>query len=203
MAVLMLSGCGLFEALRSYTNIDGGRDTIAEEKYYANYSNAHMSKVQGFFLGSTNYVRITNLAQLVADESGTPPDQFACEKKALDPGQCLSLAEKLFTDKFVSFESKTPDYNGWIIRNIIQERLIMASNSACREFTQHLNTFQASSNFILGAAAVGTGAAGAIVTAATAARATNVFECVARLRSPKRDAPATRDRKQTWFGGAA
>ena len=171
VAVLMLSGCGLFEVIRSYTNIDGGRDTIAEEKYYANYSNAHWSKVQGFFAGSTNYVRITNLAQLVADESGTPPDQFACEKKALDPGQCLSLAEKLFTDKFVSFESKTPDYNGWIIRNIIQERLIMASNSACREFTQHLNTFQASSNFILGAAAVGTGAAGAIVTAATAARA--------------------------------
>src|SRR6266849_6956169 len=63
------------------------------------------------------------------------------------------------------------DRNGWIIRNIIQKRPIMASNSACREFTQHLNTFQASSNFILGAAAVGTGAAGAIVTAATAARA--------------------------------
>ncbi len=171
VAVLMLSGCGLFEALRSYTNIDGGRDTIAEEKYYANYSNAHMSKVQGFFIGSTNYIRITNLAQLVADESGTS-DQLACGN-TLDPGQCLSLAEKLFTAKFVgnSLENKTPDSNGWIIRNIIQERLIMASNSACREFTQHLNTFQASSNFILGAAAVGTGAAGAIVTAATAARA--------------------------------
>jgi len=172
VAVLMLSGCGLFEALRSYTNIDGGRDTIAEEKYYANYSNAHMSKVQGFFLGSTNYIRMTNLAQLVADESGFDKDKFVCGN-TLDPGQCLSLAEKLFTDKFVgnSLENKTPDSNGWIIRNIIQERLIMASNSACREFTQHLNTFQASSNFILGAAAVGTGAAGAIVTAATAARA--------------------------------
>ena len=171
MAVLMLPGCGLFEVIRSYTNIDGGRDTIAEEKYYANYSNAHMSKVQGFFLGSTNYIRMTNLAQLIADESGTS-DQLACGN-TLDPGQCLSRAEKLFTDKFVgnSLENKTPGPNGWIIRNIIQERLIMASNSACREFTQHLNTFQASSNFILGAAAVGTGAAGAIVTAATAARA--------------------------------
>jgi hypothetical protein len=170
MAVLMLSGCGLFEEIRSYTNIDGGRHTIAEEKYYANYSNAHWSKVQGFFAGSTNYIRMTNLAQLVADESGVS-DQLACGN-TLDPGQCLSLAEKLFTDKFVSNspENKTPDSNGWIIRNIIQERLIMASNSACREFTQHLNTFQASSNFVLGAAAVGTGAAGAIVTAATAAR---------------------------------
>jgi hypothetical protein len=173
VAVLMLSGCGLFEVIRSYTNIDGGRDTIAEEKYYANYSNAHWSKVQGFFAGSTNYVRITNLAQLVADESGVSDDESACEKNKLDPGQCLSRAEKLFTAKFVgnSLENKTPDSNGWIIRNIIQERLIMASNSACREFTQHLNTFQASSNFILGAAAVGTGAAGAIVTAAAAARA--------------------------------
>jgi hypothetical protein len=172
VAVLMLSGCGLFEVIRSYTNIDGGRDTIAEEKYYANYSNAHWSKVQGFFAGSTNYIRMTNLAQLVADESGVSDDELACEKDKLDPGQCLSRAEKLFTKKFVgnSLENKTPD-NGWIIRNIIQERLIMASNSACREFTQHLNTFQASSNFILGAAAVGTGAAGAIVTAATAARA--------------------------------
>ena len=173
VAVLMLSGCGLFEVIRSYTNIDGGRDTIAEEKYYANYSNAHWSKVQGFFAGSTNYIRMTNLAQLVADESGVSDDELACEKDKLDPGQCLSRAEKLFTKKFVgnSLENKTPDSNGWIIRNIIQERLIMASNSACREFTQHLNTFQASSNFILGAAAVGTGAAGAIVTAATAARA--------------------------------
>jgi hypothetical protein len=171
MVVLMLSGCGLFEVIRSYTNIDGGRDTIAEEKYYANYSNAHWSKVQGFFAGSTNYIRMTNLAQLVADVSGTS-DKLDCGNK-LDPGQCLSLAEKLFTAKFVgnSLGNKTPDSNGWIIRNIIQERLIMASNSACREFTQHLNTFQASSNFVLGAAAVGTGAAGAIVTAATAARA--------------------------------
>lgn len=55
-------------------------------------------------------------------------------------------------------------------RNAIQERLIAASNSGCREFTQHLNTYQSYSNLFLGAAAAGTGAAGAIVTGAAAAR---------------------------------
>ncbi len=56
-------------------------------------------------------------------------------------------------------------------RNAVQERLIAASNSACREFTQHLNTYQSYTNFWLGAAAVGTGAAGAIVSGVVAARA--------------------------------
>ncbi len=116
VAVLMLSGCGLFEALRSYTNIDGGRDTIAEEKYYANYSNAHMSKVQGFFLGSTNYIRMTNLAQLVADESGFDKDKFVCGN-TLDPGQCLSLAEKLFTDKFVRLRTPTAGSSAILFKN--------------------------------------------------------------------------------------
>jgi hypothetical protein len=90
MAVLMLSGCGLFEALRSYTNIDGGRDTIAEEKYYANYSNAHWSKVQGFFAGSTNYIRMTNLAQLVADESGVPDEVMPASLLELSGGNIVS-----------------------------------------------------------------------------------------------------------------
>jgi hypothetical protein len=56
-------------------------------------------------------------------------------------------------------------------RNAVQERLVAASNSACRDFTQHLNTYQSYTNFLLGTAAVGTGAAGAIVAGATAARA--------------------------------
>jgi hypothetical protein len=56
-------------------------------------------------------------------------------------------------------------------RNALQERLIAASNSGCRVFTQHLNTYQSYTNLFLGAAAVGTGAAGAIVTSVTAARA--------------------------------
>lgn len=177
MTAVSASGCGLFEGIRSYTNIDGGRFTIAEEKSYSNYSNGHISKVQGLLVGSTNYVRETNLAQLIADESGAPLDGNPLDCSKLDPGQCLSLAEKNFTVKYVvedpthspSIKPNTAD--GLFVRNIVQERLIMASNSACREFTQHLNTFQSSSNFLLGAAATGAGAAGAIVTAASAARA--------------------------------
>jgi hypothetical protein len=169
LSILILSGCGALEAFRSYTNVDGGQFTIAEEKEYssAKYYKT-FGKLGGFVGGYTNFVRQTNLAQIIADESGVGLD---CS--SLDSGQCLSLAENKFTDKYVrdSSNGQPQDTNGWIIRNIIQERLVMASNSACREFTQHLNTFQSSSNFLLGTAAVGAGAAGAIVTAATAARA--------------------------------
>jgi hypothetical protein len=56
-------------------------------------------------------------------------------------------------------------------RNALQERLIAASNSGCREFTQHLNTYQSYTNLFLGVASAGTGAAGAIVTSLSAARA--------------------------------
>lgn len=160
--IVALSGCGLFEGIRSYTNIDGGRFTIKEEKEYT--ANRKWGRLGGFLAGSTNYVRETNLAQFISDASRS---STACTG---DPGQCLSQAEKQFEVKYVGTEA-TDKNDGWIVRNIIQERLIMASDSACREFTQHLNTFQASSNFVLGAAAVGTGAAGAIVTAAMAARA--------------------------------
>ncbi|GEM_PF-3940527 len=55
-------------------------------------------------------------------------------------------------------------------RNAVQERLIAASNSACRAFTQHLNTYQSYTNLVLGTAAVGTGAAGGIVSNTVAAR---------------------------------
>jgi Abnormal spindle-like microcephaly-assoc'd, ASPM-SPD-2-Hydin len=170
VTVLALSGCGLFEEIRSYTNVDGGRFTIEEEKDYSTSANYRKtSKAIGFFTGSTNYVRETNLAEVIFNASNSPDTPCS---KALNPGECLSLAEKQFQQTYVTVvNGKQIDKNGWIVRNIIQERLIMASNSACREFTQHLNTFQASSNFLLGAAAVGTGAAGAIVTAATAARA--------------------------------
>ncbi len=150
-AALTSSGCGLFEGIRSYTNIDGGRFTIAEEKSYSNYSNGHISKVQGLLVGSTNYVRETNLAQLIADESGTT---LICGSNT-DPGQCLSRAGKNFTVKYITGDPTQnpkiePDTkNGFLVRNIIQERLVMASNSACREFTQHLNTFQSSSNSLL------------------------------------------------------
>ena len=92
LGMIALAGCGLFEGIRSYTNIDGGRQTIAEEKSYSNYSNPHNSKFQGFFVGSTNYVRETNLARVIADESSLNKDTYDCSK--LDPGECLSLAEK-------------------------------------------------------------------------------------------------------------
>jgi len=169
-AIVALSGCGLFQELRSYTNIDGGRFTIEEEKDYSTSANYRkMSKGIGFFTGSTNYVRETNLAEVIVSSSDTSSSSETVCSKARNPGECLSLAEQQFQAKYVAQQPTHPE--GWIVRNIIQERLIMASNSACREFTQHLNTFQASSNFLLGGAAVGTGAAGAIVTAATAARA--------------------------------
>src|SRR5262249_13259630 len=151
--------------------IDGGRFTTEEEKEYSSSAKYRtLGEMNGFFTGSTNYVRETNLAQLIYDASqpsdasnqvsGTNNLTGLCN--GLDPGQCLSVAEQQFRHTYLN--PANPD--GWIARNIIQERLIMASNSACREFTQHLNTFQSSSNFVLGAAAVGTGAAGAIVTAA-------------------------------------
>jgi HYDIN/CFA65/VesB family protein len=168
--ILALSGCGLFEEIRSYTNIDGGRFTIEEEKDYSTSANYRKSsKGIGFFTGSTNYVRETNLAEVIVSSSNTLSSVEAVCSTARNPGECLTLAEQQFQKTYVTDQKANPE--GWIVRNIIQERLIMASNSACREFTQHLNTFQASSNFLLGAAAVGTGAAGAIVTAATAARA--------------------------------
>jgi hypothetical protein len=53
----------------------------------------------------------------------------------------------------------------------VQERLIAASNSSCQEIEQNLNSVQSYTNLILGISSLGTGAAGAVVSAAVAAKA--------------------------------
>lgn len=55
-------------------------------------------------------------------------------------------------------------------RNRVQEQLIGASNLACSQFKQHLNSFQADGNFVLGSLATLLAGAGAITTHEKTAR---------------------------------
>jgi hypothetical protein len=95
---------------------------------------------------------------------------------AIPPNGAKTELYELFTSSKEANPQFTLTLNGKaealrLRRNAVQERLVAASNSACRDFTQHLNTYQSYTNFILGTAAVGTGAAGGIVSSAIAARA--------------------------------
>jgi hypothetical protein len=114
-------------------------------------------------------VREVNVASELALLSGDNNLGCTTDWKAVDFNDAGACLDKAIQD-FHNFSKTDPD-GAKSARNELQERLIMASNSACREFTQHLNTMQSTSNFLLGTLATGTGAAAAIVSSAVAASA--------------------------------
>lgn len=163
LSCLFCSSCGLMNFIRSYTNVNGASQTITEEHAYPSGS---------LFLytmsGPTNAVREVNVSQELELLSG---NSVECKTdwsawSSQDAGTCLDKA----LGDFRKFSKDNPT-EAAKARNDLQERLIMASNSACREFAQHLNTMQSTSNFFFGTLATGAGAAAAIVSSTVAAKA--------------------------------
>jgi len=155
IATLTLGGCGVVDWLvGNNINVNGAKPTVSMER----------APLRGYaklewLTGSENYF---DQADLVAelDPAYTCPNSYTL-------AQCLAKA----LDNFYWNVNGKSDEQRKLRRNAVQGRLIAASNSACREFTQHLNSYQSYTNFVLGTAAVGAGAAGAIVSPAVAAKA--------------------------------
>lgn len=180
LSAATLCGCGVIDwVIGGNIDVNGARATISQER--ANAGNSTWGYVA---FGTQNQFRKVDVVSLLSGGQqcttsavfDTAAEQQMCMEWAFDcfnyyaPHQCPSPRPAAVGP--APLPQATPDaVSQQRRRNEIQERLIAASNSACREFTQHLNTYQAYTNFFLGTAAVGTGAAGAIVTAVVAARA--------------------------------
>lgn len=179
--ILAASACGPLESLfGGHLNANGARGTIGQERV--------PDKRYGYFLGGTeNDFKTVDIVPLLtggevcrADPKADPNDDqcvewaFSCFHYYL-VGQCpqagfatggSSSGVELDSD---SDPSRAESQR--LRRNYVQERLIAASNSSCREFEQNLNSVQSYTNLVLGIASLGTGAAGAVVSAAVAAKA--------------------------------
>jgi len=174
-------GCGVVDwIIGGNIDVNGARATISQER--ANAGNSTWGYVA---FGTQNQFRKVDVVSLLSGGQkcttsavfDTAQEQQACMEWAFDcfnyyaPHQCPPL-NPAPAATLAPLSQPTPDAaSQQRRRNAVQERLIAASNSACREFTQHLNTYQSYTNSFLGTAAVGTGAAGAIVSGVVAARA--------------------------------
>ncbi|MGO9453252.1 MAG: hypothetical protein ACLQDV_19740 [Candidatus Binataceae bacterium] len=176
----MASGCGLLDAIfGGYLNANGARGTISQERA--------PEKTYGSFWGGTeNDFKEVDIVPLLTGGQfcqGNPDNDIkdpTCVEWAFNcfhyysPGQCPqpgAAPAAMPTPTLLDLANATTVETQQARRNDVQERLIAASNSSCREFEQHLNSVQSYTNLALGIAALGTGAAGAVVSSAVAASA--------------------------------
>lgn len=178
LSAVSLWSCGVIDwIIGGNIDVNGARATISQERAKAGGTNAGY-----ILLGTQNQFRKVDVVSLLTGgQDCTSPIIYDSEQQQT----CIEWAFSCFDNyppnrcpqpvgtSVSSQPTPTPPNpdDQKVRRNQVQERLIAASNSACREFTQHLNTYQSYTNFLLGTAAVGTGAAGAIVSSAVAASA--------------------------------
>jgi hypothetical protein len=169
-----LSGCGVADwFVGNNANINGAQPFLHSENA-APYNNEAI----GLLAGRENKFAQVDLVFLLTD--GNLPPQ--CQGAVSNSSQCLALALSKFYCPAWDYSTSSPPLStclnpttyGELLRekrNRVQELLFAASNSACRQFTQHLNSYQSYGNFFLGSLATGAAAAGAIVSNLSAAQA--------------------------------
>jgi len=172
-----LAACGVVDYfVGNNANINGAAPLLSSEN-----APPGRNPVLGLVAGNSNAFAQVDLASLLS--GGALPAICNSKKEWYEPlftfkppQDCLADALKAFRDpptNAADLADYTSSRNEYLRnkRNGIQDTLMTVSESACRQFTQHLNSYQAYTNLFFGALATSAGAAGAIVTNEAAARA--------------------------------